>query len=163
MTSSEKTTDQEISDLREKNREYENLIHDLSTPIIPSIVPNTILVPLMGSLNSERFIHIQEKIVKSIVKEKADTVLIDFTAISSHEIEDSTNYQILIDQIKGLVGALRLMGAETLFVGFSSQLVKKLVSSNATGFSDINAHATFRTGLQYVLDKKGMEIRKKVD
>ncbi|WP_078596029.1 STAS domain-containing protein [Evansella clarkii] len=161
MTNSEKSESQELIELKERNKQYQNEIYELSTPIIPSIVPNTILVPLMGKLTSERLEHIQEKLVNNIHKQSADTVLIDFTGISSYGVEENMEYDFLMGQIHNLVDSLRLMGAETLFVGLSPKLVQKLVSSNVRGLTELNAHATFRTGLQYLLDKKGLEIREK--
>ncbi|MGG3891295.1 STAS domain-containing protein [Metabacillus fastidiosus] len=152
---------QELIELREKLKGYEDLIKQLSAPIIPSIVPNAFLVPLNGILSVERFHHIQEIIVNGIAREKADTVLIDFTGISSLEVEDSMGYQLLNEKINDLVNALNLMGVETLFVGFSPQFAQNLILSNGSNLMNIKAYDKFKTGLQYLLDKKGLEIRKK--
>ncbi|PAD34754.1 MULTISPECIES: STAS domain-containing protein [Terribacillus] len=143
--------------LKKKLAEYEGMIKELSAPMIPSIVPNTILVPLTGTFSVERFTHIQEKIVGSVVDVDADTVIIDLTGINYLDI-DTIGYGELSANIKNLTEALKLMGVETIFVGFSAKLVQKLVLSNS-GFQGFKSYSTFRSALKSLLKQKGMEIR----
>ncbi|MDV2684457.1 STAS domain-containing protein [Alkalihalophilus lindianensis] len=147
---------EEIEQLRETIRKNEIVIADLSAPIIPSIIPSTILVPLTGALTNERFSSIQTKILTRIQTEKADTVIIDFTAITYREI-DQLGMEHLGDWITQLRDSLRLMGVETIFTGFSSGLVQEMVKSNIDT-SQFVVHSTFRTGLQYLMKKKGLEF-----
>ncbi|WP_093880885.1 STAS domain-containing protein [Terribacillus saccharophilus] len=148
---------QENEQLKKKLAEYEGMIKELSAPMIPSIVPNTILVPLTGTFSVERFTHIQDKIVGSVVDADADTVIIDLTGINYLDI-DTVGYRELSANIKNLTEALKLMGVETIFVGFSAKLVQKLVLSNS-GFQGFKSYSTFRSGLKSLLKQKGMEIR----
>ncbi|MFP7253805.1 hypothetical protein CHH91_02715 [Virgibacillus sp. 7505] len=149
---------QENEQLKKKLAEYEAMIKELSAPMIPSIVPNTMLVPLTGTFSVERFTHIQDKIVSSVVDGDADTVIIDLTGINYLDI-DTIGYRELSANIKNLTEALKLMGVETIFVGFSAKLVQKLVLSNS-GFQGFESYSTFRAGLKSLLKRKGMEIRK---
>ena len=153
-----KSAAEEIKELKEKIKSYEKLIEELSAPIIPSIVPNTILVPLTGTLSVERFMHIQEKVVKRIADNIVHTVVIDFTDISIFEVEEKMGSELLSAQINELVSVLKLMGTETIFVGFSPDFAQHLILSNLTEFSKIRAFKTFNLGLQYLLAQKDLEI-----
>lgn len=148
---------QENEQLKRKLAEYEGMIKELSAPMIPSIVPNTMLVPLTGTFSVERFAHIQDKIVNSVAEADTDTVIIDLTGINYLDI-DEIGYLELSDNIKNLTDALKLMGVETIFVGFSAKLVQKLVLSNS-GFQGFKSYATFRSALKALLKEKGMEIQ----
>lgn len=152
---------EEIKELKAQIVAYEKLIEDLSAPIIPSIVPDTILVPLMGALSVERFGNIQRKIVQSIAEQPVHTVIIDFTSIGALEVEEKMSYEKLSGMINELVSLLKLMDAEALFVGFSPAFAQNLVLSNASTYNQIKAFVNFREGLQYLLKKKGMELIQK--
>lgn len=147
-----------VEELQRKIEMYEKMIEDLSAPIIPSIVPDTILVPLTGTLTVERFILIQDRIVQGIAEQGIEAVVIDFTAISTLAVEENMGYGPLSDKIHELVNVLKLMGTEALFVGFSPAFAQHLILSKTNGFGDIHTFATFRAGLEYLLDQKGMEI-----
>ena len=148
----------EIKELKEQIIAYEKIIEDLSAPIIPSIVPETILVPLTGVLSVGRFMHIQNKIVQRISANIVHTAVIDFTDISTLAIEENMGYELLSEKINELVSVLQLMGTETVFVGFSPVFAQNLILSNVSDFNRIRAFTNFREGLRYLLDKKGMEI-----
>ena len=149
---------QEIKDIKAQIIAYEKIIEDLSAPIIPSIVPETILVPLTGALSVGRFMHIQNKIVQRISANIVHTAVIDFTDISTLAIEENMGYELLSEKINELVSVLQLMGTETVFVGFSPVFAQNLILSNVSDFNRIRAFTNFREGLRYLLDKKGMEI-----
>ncbi|ARF17081.1 histidine kinase [Sporosarcina sp. P3] len=148
----------EITELREQIITYEKTIEDLSAPIIPSIVPETILVPLTGALSVGRFMHIQNKIVQRISANNILTVVFDFTDISTLAVEENMGYELLSEKINELVNVLQLMGTETIFVGFSPEFAQNLILSNVSNFTQIRAFTNFREGLRYLLDQKGMEI-----
>ncbi|AXI01357.1 STAS domain-containing protein [Sporosarcina sp. PTS2304] len=136
-------------------------MEELSAPIIPSIVPDTILVPITGVLSVERFMLIQEKIVRRIADNNVYTAILDFTDISTLEVENNMGYESLSRQINELVNILSLMGTETIFVGFSSTFAQQLILSNVADFSQIRVYINFRAALQYLLEQKGLEIVEK--
>ncbi|WEG16724.1 STAS domain-containing protein [Alkalihalophilus pseudofirmus] len=146
----------EVEEFKSMLIEKEELIKDLSAPIIPSIIPKTILVPLTGALTYERFATIQEIILTRIPHEKADSVIIDFTAISYREVGDLGMEQ-LGERITQLRNSMRLMGVETIFTGFSSAFVQEIIRSGIDT-SQLVVHSTFRTGLQYLMKKKGLAL-----
>ncbi|MDV6378641.1 STAS domain-containing protein [Sporosarcina sp. GW1-11] len=152
---------EEIKALKEKILVYEKLIEELSAPIIPSIVPDTILVPLTGALSVERFMLIQEKIVQRIPSNDIHTVVIDFTDINTLGVEGKMGYDNISEKINELVSVLKLMGTETIFVGFSPAFAQHLILSNVSNFNQVRSFTNFRAGLQYLLEQKGMEIVEK--
>jgi rsbT co-antagonist protein RsbR len=152
-----KNPEEEILQLKDRIKECERLIDELSTPIIPSIIPDTMLVPLTGTLNEKRIDNIKNKVLFSIQKQKADTVVIDFTGISHLEVED-LGMQNLIYQITEIQIGLKLMGVETIFVGFSPNFAQEIVLSGVDT-SQFITHATFRDGLKYLMGKKGLEFQ----
>ncbi|ARK21310.1 STAS domain-containing protein [Sporosarcina ureae] len=154
----ETSSTQQIKELKEKIVAYEKIIEDLSAPIIPSIVPETILVPLTGALSVGRFIHIQDKVVQRISSNNIHTVVFDFTDIGSFSVEENMGYELLSEKINELVSVLQLMGTETVFVGFSPEFAQNLILSNVSNFNQIRAFTNFRESLQYLLEIKGLEI-----
>lgn len=146
----------EREQLKEQIKAYEQIIEELSAPIIPSIIPDTMLVPLMGTLTEQRFRHIQTKILEVAATERADMVLVDFTGIHLKDISQ-LGMQELSHQIGQLHSALCLMGIETIFVGFSPEFVRGIVLAGLD-VSRFTIHATFRTALQYVMGQKGLRF-----
>jgi len=148
----------EIERLKAKIKEYELLIEELSAPIIPSIVSDTMLVPLMGTLTEQRFQLIQSKILETVAADNADTVLIDFTGIHLKDI-DRIGLSGVSQQISQLKKALDIMGVETIFVGFSPEFVRVIVTAGVD-VRNFSMQATFRTALQYIMNKKGLDLVK---
>lgn len=146
----------EIDELRARLKEYELLIEELSAPMIPSIIPETILVPLMGTLTEQRFKLIQEKLLDTIANDGSDTVLIDFTGINLKDV-DRMGLDGLSCQVSQLNSALDVMGVKTVFVGFSPEFVRAIVTAGVD-VSRYHVHANFRTALQSVMREKGIEF-----
>lgn len=146
----------EIDQLKAKIKEYELLIEDLSAPIIPSIIPETILVPLMGALTEQRFQLIQTKILDAVASDGSDSVLIDFTGIHLKDV-DRMGLDGLSNQVTQLQSALDIMGVKTIFVGFSPTFVQAIVGAGVD-VSRYHVHANFRTALQQVMRDKGLEF-----
>ncbi|WP_050180692.1 STAS domain-containing protein [Domibacillus robiginosus] len=146
---------EEIRALKEELAEYKQLVKDVSAPIIPSIIPETILVPLTGKMSQERFEGIVSALMDACYKNGVETVIIDFTAISRNKMEETELLGQLIDQ---LVDSLNLMGADTFFVGFTPEFTQELMRSGIRIRPDLNTFLTFRQALQFLMKKKGMSF-----
>jgi len=147
----------EMELLKKQLKEYESIIEELSAPIIPSIIPDTMLVPLLGTLTEQRFQHIQTKILDTAAVENADAVLVDFTGINLKDV-NVLGLQALGHQINQLFNALDIMGVETIFVGFSPEFVRGIVTAGID-VSRFTIHATFRTALRYLMNRKGLDFK----
>ena len=152
---------QEVKDLKQQLKEYEELINEISVPIIPSIIPETILVPVTGKLSPERleliFTKINEMAYRLSYTEGLNTVIIDFTAISKKELGEIDTLGMYIENFQK---ALNLMGVETLFVGFTPSVTQDLIQSGLSIVNDLNTFLSFRTALSYLMKKRGFALQK---
>jgi anti-anti-sigma regulatory factor len=144
---------EEISQLKKQLEESDELIRDISAPIIPSIVPETILVPITGRLSPERFEMIITRILNVSYQEDINTIIIDFSAISEREICEMDVFGTYVDN---LAKAISLMGIEVLFVGFTPSLTQIIVNSGVQEILEVKSFLTFKTALQYLMDQRGL-------
>lgn len=150
-----KTLQETITRLKQRVSELEDQIEQAPLPIIPSVVPNTLLVPFAGVLSSERFQMFIPQILDYAGRTPTDSAIIDFTAISMDNVED---LQVLGQHLKDLIAALNLMGVDVLVVGFAPQFARVMVQSGLSLVNEINAFSNFKTALEFLLKKKGLAI-----
>ncbi|WP_261130005.1 STAS domain-containing protein [Bacillus sp. Marseille-Q3570] len=150
-----KNFETKMNDFKKTMRKDKQLIADLSVPIIPSIVPNTILVPIVGMLTNERFEILRQKLLNNVPDQNAESIVCDFTGAV---IPENGEFQMddLAHQIEQITKALSLMGVEIIYVGFSSRLVQEIVRSGVT--IDAETFSTFRTGLKYLANQKKWQL-----
>ncbi|MED1204611.1 STAS domain-containing protein [Heyndrickxia acidicola] len=146
---------EEIRQLKEQISEYEHLIKDISAPIIPSVVPDTILVPITGRLSTDRFHIIVQKILDTVHTKQVGTVIIDFTAITEKEAGE---IEVLGRNIEKLISSLGLMGVQVIFVGFSPSITRVLVKSKLTVLGELKTFLSFRSALQFLMKQKGLKF-----
>jgi rsbT co-antagonist protein RsbR len=96
------------------------LIRDLSVPVIP-ISARTLVLPLVGSLDSTRLQQLQEQSLQAIERASARTLVLDVTGVP---IVDSQVAQGLLN----VVHACRLLGAQTILVGIRPEVAQAMVS-----------------------------------
>jgi anti-anti-sigma regulatory factor len=144
---------EEIAQLKKQLEESEELIRDISAPIIPSIIPETILVPITGRLSSERFEMIITRILNVSYQEDINTIIIDFSAISEKDICEMDVFGTYVDN---LAKAISLMGIEVLFVGFTPSLTQIIVNSGVQEILEVKSFLTFKTALQYLMNQRGL-------
>ena len=140
-----------IDETEEMMRNDKKMIADLSVPIIPSIVPNTILVPIVGLLTNERFNITRDKLLNNISNQDAESIVCDFTGAI---LPENGHFQMddLAHQIEQLTKSVSLMGVEIIYVGFSSRFVQEIVKAGVN--IEAETFSTFRTGLRYLATKK---------
>ncbi|MCM3162000.1 STAS domain-containing protein [Metabacillus litoralis] len=146
-----------VEKLETKVKEYEEAILDMSAPIIPSIVPDTILVPITGILLEERFEKIRIKILSYIQTHDIETAIIDMTDITLDKIEQ-IGMRELGNEIHQLTDAIFLMGVEPYYVGLSPQLIKEIVSTGVQIKAE--SFSTFQSALKHLMKKKGIVLQK---
>ncbi|WP_433750051.1 STAS domain-containing protein [Falsibacillus pallidus] len=144
-----------VQELERKIEKYEKILQDISAPIIPSIVPSTILVPLTGRLDENRLSNVRERILNSVYEQDIDTAIIDFTGIGHSEIEE-LGYGQLAKEVSDISHSLKLMGVEPLYVGFAPHIIRDIIDSGIA--FPFTAHSNFKTALQYLMKKKKMRF-----
>lgn len=157
MSAELKELQDEIIQLKQQLETHEKLIDELSVPIIPSVIPETLLVPLTGTLTIERFQNIVTKLLFNIDVSETDTVLIDFTGIYLKDL-NLLSHESLSNQISQLKTALDIMGVETIFVGFSPEMARVIVT-NGLDINRFKIQANFRTALSQLMKDKGLKLQ----
>ncbi|WP_349409735.1 STAS domain-containing protein [Pseudalkalibacillus sp. SCS-8] len=144
-----------IDESEQTMKKDKKLIADLSVPIIPSIVPNTILVPIVGMLTNERFEITRDKLLHNLTVQDAESIVCDFTGAI---LPDNGHFQMddMAHQIEQLTKSVSLMGVEIIYVGFSSRLVQEIVRAGVK--IEAETFSTFRTGLRYLANKKNWDL-----
>jgi rsbT co-antagonist protein RsbR len=145
-----------LQELELKIQEYETIISEMSAPIIPSIVPETILVPITGLIRAERFEKIQEKLLHYLHNKEIETAILDLTDITGERLEDICLEEVG-RELHELSSSMSLMGVRTFYVGLSTELVKRMVLSGVK--LDAQTFSTFQSALKHLMKEKGLEFR----
>lgn len=95
------------------------VIRELSVPVLP-VSAETMVMPLVGALDSNRLSEIQEQALTVLERSRARTLLLDVTGVP---IVDSQVAQGLV----GVVQAARLLGAETVLIGIRPEVAQTIV------------------------------------
>ncbi|PLS14748.1 histidine kinase [Bacillus sp. M6-12] len=142
-----------IKELTQKVNELEELVQNTAVPIIPSIIPDTILIPVSGEVSINRFGVMIPKILGYANDQSTDSVILDFTAITFKKVKD---LELLGKYIESLTSSLKLMGIQVLIVGFTPLFAQELVRSQQPFVKELMAFSTFKTALQYLMKEKGL-------
>lgn len=146
----------EIQTLKSTIAEYELVIHELSAPIIPSIMDNTILVPIAGPLNPTRLESVRTKVLGYFGDHREmNCVVFDFTGVESKDLAQM-DFSVLSSEIRQLNASLKLMGIRPIYVGFNPQLVQEIVHSGV--HVEIDTYVNFKTALTVLFKSKGISF-----
>jgi len=146
-----------VNELTQKVEELEALVRDLSVPIIPSVIPETILIPLVGELSPERFQTINQRLLEYVYNRRIQTAIVDFSAITVMEISD---FQVLADYVGNMNASMELMGVKLILVGFTPQFAQALVHSGLPLTDQLNTFSTFKSALEFLMKQNGMVFSK---
>lgn len=151
--------EKEISELKELVKYYEMIIKNMSAPIIPSIVPKTILMPIAGLISSDRFELIRSKaLLHAGEHRETECVIFDFTGVQSEDIQ-TFDYNELASELTALNSALKLMGLRPIYVGFNPRFVREIVHAGIQ--VELEVYQTFRAALKELLDEKKESLSSK--
>lgn len=96
-----------------------DLIREMSVPVLP-ISRDTLVMPLVGALDSARLAQIQEQALGRLEATRARRLLLDITGVP---VVDSQVAQGLLS----VVQAARLLGAEAILVGIRPEVAQAIV------------------------------------
>ena len=94
-------------------------IRELSVPVIP-ISTTTLIMPLVGALDSTRLLQVQERALAALQRSSARMLILDITGVP---IVDSQVAQGLL----AVVQAARLLGAAVVLVGVRPEVAQSIV------------------------------------
>jgi PAS domain S-box-containing protein len=121
-------------------------IRELSTPIIP-IMKGIIILPLIGSIDSERAREVTRSLLAGISQHRAKIVIVDITGVS---VVDSG----VASHLDKTIQAARLKGAQTIITGISDAVAETIVDLgiNWSGLETVN---NLQAGLAVAMRKLG--------
>ncbi|MFT9846279.1 STAS domain-containing protein [Aneurinibacillus sp. REN35] len=153
---------EEIIQLRNELEEYKQMIEHISVPIIPSIIPETNLVPITGKLTAQRLEMIISTIIESPYNKNVTTIVVDFTGVTTEHIQ-GLDLGIFGSYIQKLTSTLRLMGIQTLFTGFSPAIARELIHLEETVYQKLKTFLNFSYALTYLMKQKKLSLQKSKD
>lgn len=134
-------------ELQEKLRliqQQQEALLELSTPVI-QIWQGILIVPLIGTIDSRRAAQIMESVLEEITQTEAEQVIIDITGVPVVDTE-------VANHLLKTIQATRLLGAECMLVGISSQIAQTLVTLGVD-LNEMITYAKLEKGLLAVLSK----------
>jgi rsbT co-antagonist protein RsbR len=135
-----------LDDVRARAEEQEQLlkeielqretIKDLNVPVIP-ISATTLVMPLVGALDSTRLRQLQEQSLQALERTSARVLVLDITGVP---IVDNHVAQGLLTTVR----SARLLGAQVVLVGIRPEVAQTLVGlgielSDVRTFSDLHS------------------------
>ena len=125
----------------EANRLKDELIEDLSTPVI-TVAEGVLLAPVIGSLSRERADDLTATLLRAVVDRRARVVILDVTGARALDAE-------VVHRLSRTAAAVRLMGAYCVLTGIGAAVARALVASGAD-LSGVEVRRTLADGLHFV-------------
>ncbi|WP_425335372.1 STAS domain-containing protein [Salipaludibacillus daqingensis] len=144
---------QDITKQEELRNFDQKLINELSTPVLPSMLSNTLFVPLIGSFNEKRIDHLTSKLLQEVLRSDADYIVFDMSGVTIMENET------VAQQLDKVVESVYLMGPDVFFAGFTKELVKEFVKLDNKYKQNTFPH--YRQAMNHIMKMEGYEIVKK--
>jgi rsbT co-antagonist protein RsbR len=123
---------------------FEQLIHELSTPLIP--ISDTVMVmPLIGAISTSRATQITEAALEAVSRQGTQVLIIDITGVA---VVDTSVVNHLLQMAK----ATQLLGAVVVLVGISPEVAQTIVQLGMD-LSRIVTRSTLQAGIEYAARK----------
>jgi len=132
--------------------EQHRLLLELSTPVL-KVWDQVVLLPLIGTIDTQRASQIIENLLQSIVANEARVAVIDVTGVPS--IDTHTAQHLIMT-----VSAAEMLGAKVLITGISPVISQTLVRLGVD-ISTIHAFGPLRAGIAEALRLTGSGIMEK--
>lgn len=101
-------------------RQQQDSILELSTPVL-QVRERLLILPIIGVLDDQRAHQLTEQLLRGIRTHRAKVVVIDITGVP--DVDES-----VANSLVQTVDASRLMGAEVIITGLSSEIAQTLVT-----------------------------------
>jgi len=122
-------------------------LRQLTVPILP-LTERTLVMPLVGELDTERLSLAQEQALQALERMAAHYLIIDITGVP---IIDSHVAQGLIQ----IVQAARLLGAKVVLVGIRPEVAQTIVGLDIH-LDGMVSCSTLQDGISYALERSAM-------
>ncbi|MCA0350477.1 MAG: substrate-binding domain-containing protein [Chloroflexi bacterium] len=138
----ESTLDAEREVLRgavDRENALSKTILELGCPLIP-LLPGVLLIPLIGSINTERAQQITETVLNGINEQQASRVLLDITGVSMVDTHVASS-------LMQIARAAMLLGAKVALVGVRPDIAQSIVSLGIN-LNTLITYPNLRTAIQ---------------
>jgi rsbT co-antagonist protein RsbR len=109
-----------LSHERERALRHEQAaIRDLTTPVLP-VRDHMLLLPIIGVIDTHRARLVTEKLLRAIRAHRAKVVMMDVTGVAALDSK-------VANHLLQTISAARLMGADVIVTGLSSDVAQSLV------------------------------------
>ncbi|WP_437669017.1 PAS domain S-box protein [Sorangium sp. So ce131] len=143
-----KRREQELRAKLELIERQQQVIRDLSTPII-QVWDGVLTLPMIGILDSSRTAEVMDTLLEAVVRTSARYAILDLTGV---EMVDTKTASYLLD----LVRAIRLLGAEGIVTGIRSNVAQTIVSLGID-LNSITTLSNLRAALQHCIRQMSKE------
>ncbi|MGQ9895379.1 MAG: STAS domain-containing protein [Roseiflexus sp.] len=120
-------------------QQLDRIIAELAVPVIP-VTDDTLIIPLIGNIDSTRVYHLLNSALHSIEQSRARTLIIDITGVA---VIDSHVAAALVQ----VAEAARLMGTETILAGIRPEVAQTLIGLGAS-LEGLRTAATLQSALK---------------
>lgn len=124
-------------------------LQELSAPLIP-VFEKISVMPLVGTIDTERAKLIMENLLSGVVKHRAEVVLIDITGVP---VVDT----MVAHHIIQAADAVRLVGSKCMLVGIRPEIAQTIVNLGID-LSQIITTSTLRKGIEKALEATNRKI-----
>ncbi len=123
-----------------ENEQQRLAIRELSVPVLP-VSTTTMVMPLVGTLDSERLRMLEERALHAIQRSATRQVLLDITGVPVIDSQVAAG-------ILRLVQAARLLGAEVMLVGVRPEVAQAIVGLGLD-LGEMPAYSDLHTALRH--------------
>lgn len=124
-------------------------LQELSAPLIP-VMRNITIMPLIGTIDTERAKLIMENLLDGVIKHNAEVVLIDITGVP---VVDTMVAHHIIQAAE----AVRLIGATCILVGIRPEIAQTIVNLGID-LSKFPTKSSLRRGFAKALELTGRTV-----
>ena len=117
-------------------------LQELSASLIP-VFEKISVMPLVGTIDTERAKLIMENLLEGVVKQRAEVVLLDITGVP---VVDT----MVAHHIIQAADAVRLVGAKCMLVGIRPEIAQTIVTLGIN-LNDFTTTSTLQRGMQEAL------------
>lgn len=136
--------------VEEKTSELNDLIKEISSPIIP-VLEGIVVVPLLGTYDEARAEELLVKTLQNLPKYKAKYLVLDLTGLNTEFTQHAAS---LIDKLGATAS---LIGSQTVLVGISPQM-GMIITESGLNLSKFECFQTLQHGIHYALAQNGRSI-----
>ncbi len=143
LTLRDVTERERIRRVLEERAHLAETLRELSTPIVP-VMEGILILPLIGTIDSERARHIMEDLLEAVRRYRARVVLIDITGVP---VVDT----MVANHLLRTIQAARLLGCQGVLVGIRAEVARTIVELGLN-LGDLVTRGSLQDGLEYAME-----------